>query len=91
VLSDRERNILARIERQLVESDPDLARLFAASHHHGGESRIPMFLLVAGLTLMVLGSMMVAVPIALAGITMSLFALFTAYTRSTATRRTGFA
>ena len=91
MLNDRERRILERIERQLVESDPEFARLFATFHHHPGESRMPAFLLVAGLALMVLGSVMVAVPVALFGITLSLYALFTAYTRTAAARRIGFA
>jgi Protein of unknown function (DUF3040) len=91
VLSDRERRILERIELHLVESDPEFARLFATFHHRHGESRVPAFLLVVGLALMVLGSMTVAVPLALAGITLSIFALFSAYTRSSAVRRAGFA
>ena len=91
MLNDRERRILEKIERQLVESDPEFARLFATVHHQRGESRTPAFLLVVGLALMVLGSMMVAVPLALAGITLSIFALFSAYTRTSSVRRTGFA
>lgn len=91
MLNDRERRILERIERQLVESEPELARLFATFQHQPGESRMPAFLLVAGLTLMVLGSMTVAVPVALLGITVSLYALFAAYTRTSCARRTGFA
>lgn len=90
MLNDRERRILDRIELQLVESDPEFARLFAALHHPRGESRTPTFLLVVGLMLMVLGSMMVAVPVALGGIALSLYALLAAYTRSSS-RRTGFA
>ncbi len=91
MLNDRERRILERIERHLIESDPEFARLFSSLHHRGGQSRMPAFLMVTGLALMVLGSMAVAVPVALAGITVSLFALFTAYTRSSTPRRTGFA
>ena len=91
MLNDRERRILERIERQLIESDPEFARLFATFQHHPGESRMPAFLLVAGLALMVLGSVMVAVPLALFGIALSLYSLFTAYTRTSPARRTGFA
>jgi hypothetical protein len=91
VLNDRERRTLERIERHLVETDPDFARLFAALTHRRSASPVPTLLLVVGLALMVLGSMMVAVPVALAGITISLFALFTAYAQPGRTRRAGFA
>ncbi len=82
MLNDRERRILARIERQLVESDPDLARLFDRHVAAGRVSSMPTFLLVIGLALLVLGSVVAAVPIAVAGMTLSIFALFTAYVRS---------
>ncbi len=91
MLNDRERRILERIELQLVESDPEFARLFATLHYPRAESRMPAFLLVMGLVLMVLGSVTVAVPLALAGITLSIFALFSASTRASAARRSRFA
>jgi Protein of unknown function (DUF3040) len=91
VLNDRERRILERIERHLIESDPDFARLFTTTLHRGPEGRVPTILLVVGLLLMVMGSMMVAVPLALIGVAVALYALFTAYTRSTNARRAGFA
>ena len=81
MLSDRERRTLARIERHLLESDPDFARKFARATPTA-QSPIPMFLLVAGLTLMVLGSVVAAVPVALAGITLSLLGLVAARHRS---------
>ncbi|MDT7613237.1 MAG: hypothetical protein QOF00_684 [Pseudonocardiales bacterium] len=87
MLSDRERRILARIERHLMESDPDLARLFAAKAARSGSSPVPTFMLVAGLALLVLGSVIAAVPIALAGMAMSLFALFAAHTRPSMIQR----
>ena len=90
MLNDRERRMLERIERHLIESDPDFVRLFAADARRAREGRMPTILLVAGLALMVLGSLLVAVPVALLGITLSLFALFTAYTR-TSPSRPGFA
>jgi hypothetical protein len=82
VLSDRERRVLARIERQLIESDPDLARLFAGgAPRSGGDTST--FLLVAGLALLVLGSIVAAVPVAVAGMALAVFALFTAHARPT--------
>jgi hypothetical protein len=92
VLSDRERRTLARIERQLIESDPDLARLFTRAHRRGSStSTMPTFLLVAGLALLVLGSIVAAVPVAVAGMTIAIFALFTAHARPTQFRRPGTA
>lgn len=90
MLNERERRMLARIERQLAETDPDFVRLFAAAGR-GSDSTVPTFLLVTGLALLVLGSLVVAVPVALTGITLSLFALFIAHTRPSRLRRTGFA
>jgi Protein of unknown function (DUF3040). len=81
VLSERERHVLSRIERHLVESDPDLVRLFARAMNHGSDSSAPTFLLVIGLALLVLGSLTTAVPIALIGIGLSLFSLITAHAR----------
>lgn len=79
MLSDRERRTLARIERHLVESDPDLARLFAtaATRRPGGST--PRFLLFAGLALIVLGSIVATVPVVITGMMLALIALFTAY------------
>lgn len=82
MLSDRERRILARIERHLVESDPELARLFAGAHRPA-DGPTPTFLLVAGITLLVLGSIAAAVPVAVAGMALALVALFTAHARAT--------
>ena len=82
MLNDRERRILARIERQLVESDPDLVRLF---DHHVAVARgnvMATFLLVAGLSLLVLGCVVAAVPVAVVGMAISVFALFTAFART---------
>ena len=91
MLNDRERRTLERIERHFIESDPDFARLFSTTPHRGPSGRMPTVLLVVGLLLMVMGSVMVAVPVALIGVSVSLYALFTAYTRTTDGRRAGFA
>ena len=90
MLSDRERRALARIERHLVESDPDLVRLFHRAAR-GPDGTTPRFLLVTGLALLVLGSIVAAVPVALAGMMLAVFALFTAYARPVGFGSAGFA
>jgi Protein of unknown function (DUF3040) len=82
MLSDRERRTLASIERQLVESDPELARLFAHGVPRRTDSPMPTFLLVTGLLLMVLGSMLVTASVAVTGIAFALTALGMAYFRT---------
>lgn len=79
MLSDRERWNLARIERHLAESDPEFVRLFRHAAR-GPDGTMPRFLLVAGLALMVLGSIAAAVPVSVSGMMLAVFALFTAYT-----------
>jgi hypothetical protein len=74
VLNDRERRALARIERYLVESDPDFARIFT----DGGRSRgavSPTALLAVGLAMLVLGCVVTIVPLAVLGMVCSLGAL----------------
>lgn len=80
MLSERERRILARIDRHLTESDPDLARLFAGATAHP-DTTTPTFLLVVGLALVVFGSLAAALPVSLAGVVLSVFALIAAYAR----------
>jgi hypothetical protein len=82
MLSDRERRTLATIERQLVESDPELARLFAHGVPRRSGSALPTFLLVTGVLLMVLGSMLVTVSVAITGIAFALGALAMAHFRA---------
>jgi hypothetical protein len=82
MLSDRERRTLASMERQLVESDPELARLFAQGVPRRTGSPMPTFLLVTGLLLMVLGSMLVTASVALTGIAFAMLALGMAYYRA---------
>jgi hypothetical protein len=91
VLSERERRTLARIERHLVESDPDLARLFARAALRRSEGTASTFLLIAGLAMLVFGSLVAVIPIAVAGMALSMFAVFTAYTRTTRQGRPFFA
>lgn len=91
MLSDRERRTLARIERHLTESDPDLVRLFARAAARDSDSPTPIFLLVTGLALLVFGSLIAAVPVAVVGMIVSVVALFTARGRTSMIRRTGFA
>lgn len=84
MLSDRERRILARIERQLVESDPDLARMFSGEFRlTRSGSGVPTLMLIAGLMMLVTGSLLAIIPVALAGMAISVFALFMAHARPT--------
>ncbi len=91
MLSDRERRTLARIERELTASDPHLVQLFSGAAVRDGDSPLPTFLLVAGLALLVFGSLIAAVPVAVFGMVLSLFALFTARGRTSMIRRPGIA
>jgi hypothetical protein len=91
VLSDRERRTLARIERELTASDPDLVRLFARAARRGSDSSTPIVLLVTGLAVLVFGSVIAVVPVAVLGMVLSVFALFTARGRTSMLRRPGFA
>ncbi|MBN9098936.1 MULTISPECIES: DUF3040 domain-containing protein [unclassified Pseudonocardia] len=91
MLSDRERRTLARIERELVASDPDLVRLFAGAASRRPERDTPIFLLVTGLALLVFGSLIAVVPVAVVGMIVSVVALFTARGRTSMIRRPGFA
>lgn len=77
MLNDRERRVLARIERELTASDPDLVRLFRSAR----PSRVsgPTLLLALGLAVMVLGSALVSVPIAVLGMIVAGCALVAAY------------
>lgn len=77
MLNDRERRVLARMERELAASDPDLVRLFRSAR----PSRVsgPTLLLALGLAVMVLGSAMVSVPIAVLGMVVAAGALVAAY------------
>jgi hypothetical protein len=91
MLSDRERRTLAIIERHLVESDPELAMLFAGCAPRSPGGAIPTVLLVTGLLLMITGSMLVAAPMAITGMAMSIVALCLAYARPTGLGRTSSA
>ncbi len=79
MLNERERRTLARIERQLVDSDPELARLFrrgGRSTDSGTQSRL---LLIAGLAMLVLGGASGMPEIMLAGIMVAVVALVLAH------------
>ncbi len=81
MLNDRERHTLARIEQHLVSTDPDFARLFhtASSRRSGATPRV---LLVMGLALMVLGTAVTAVPVAVFGMLISTVAIVVAFQRN---------
>jgi hypothetical protein len=81
MLSERERRTLASIERELVDSDPDLARLFAGSRPRRSRFTMPTFLLVTGVVLMVLGTLIVTAAVAITGLAFTLSALAVAYFR----------
>lgn len=82
MLSERERRTLDSIERQLVESDPELARLFARGLRRRTRFSMPTFLLITGVVLMVLGSMLVTASVAVTGIAFAITALALAYYRT---------
>ena len=91
MLSDRERRTLARIERELTASDPDLVQLFARAAARRSDSDAPIFLLVTGLVLLVFGSLIAVVPVAVIGMIVSVVALFSARGRTSMIRRPGVA
>lgn len=88
MLSDRERGMLARIEQDLISSDPRLARLFQTLGQRRmrppapGSMRaagpVPCLLLAAGLMLLVLGGATATVPLAGVGIVLAAAALMLA-------------
>lgn len=79
MLSDRERRVLDRIEQELRRSDPDLVRKFARMRARRVSG--PAMLLAFGLVLMVFGSAIVSVPVALLGMAVAAIALAGAYYR----------
>ena len=78
-MSERERRVPEHIQRELRRSDPDLVRSFARL----GKRRItgPSMLLTVGLIVMVAGSAIVSVPVAVLGIGIAAVALVAAYHR----------
>jgi Protein of unknown function (DUF3040) len=86
-MSDRERRVLESIEHELRRTDPRFVRQFARL----GKRRItgPSMLLTLGLVVMVLGSAIVSVPVALLGIAIAAVALVAAYYRPLGFRFSG--
>ena len=80
MLNERERRELARIEQELQRSDPDLARMFARRRPRRISGAA--VLLTLGMIVMMVGSAMVSVTIAVLGIGIAIVALITAYHRS---------
>ena len=78
-MSDRERRVLESIEQELRRSDPEFVRRFARL----GKRRLvgPAMLLAIGLVVIVLGSAIVSVPVAVLGMGIAGFALLAAYHR----------
>jgi hypothetical protein len=79
VLSERERRVLARIERHLTESDPALAEILTTGTLPRSRWANPVVLLVTGLLLLVFGCVIAAVPVALLGIAIAVGAMYTAH------------
>ncbi len=86
MLSDRERNVLARIEQELMATDPAFVRQFASPRRRlvGG----PALLLALGLAVMVFGSAIISVEVAVLGIGIAVVALVAAYHRPMGFRTT---
>jgi Flp pilus assembly protein TadB len=78
-MSDRERRVLESIEQELRRSDPQFVRRFARLGRRRMTS--PAMLLVIGLVVIVLGSAIVSVPVAVLGVGIAGFALVFAYHR----------
>lgn len=87
MLSERERRVLARIEAHLADTDPDLVRLFRDGPRRIGTSGLPRTLLIFGLAMIVLGSLVTAVPVALFGVMLTLAALYIASVQPRGFRR----
>ncbi len=85
-MSERERHALTRIERQLAESDPRLARMLT-THRHPGQS-VPVALLAIGLAAILLGSVTAVVALVALGSVTALAALAVAALRSAGAPRT---
>jgi hypothetical protein len=81
VLSERERRTLARIERHIADTDPALAQVLSTGRLPRSWWANPTALLVTGLVLLVFGSVIAAVPVAVLGIGMAVLAMFTAHRR----------
>jgi hypothetical protein len=81
VLSERERRALARIERHLADSDPVLAHILSSGTLPRPQWANPTMLLISGLMLLVFGSVIAAVPVAVLGIALAVLAMFTAHRR----------
>ena len=77
MLSERERRVLDRMERDLRRSDPAFVRKFARMRARRISG--PAMLLTVGLALMVFGSAIVSVPVAVLGMGIAAIALFAAY------------
>lgn len=78
MLSERERRVLASIEAQLIETDPDLVRLFREGPQRSAGPGLARTLLTIGLAMLVFGTL-VAAHVALLGIALSLVALGVAH------------
>lgn len=69
MLSERDRRVLAQIERYLAESDPALVRLFRnAPRADRGNHTTSRYVLITGLVLFSIGAIAVALPLTLFGI-----------------------
>jgi hypothetical protein len=81
MLNDRERSLLALIERDLQATDPGLAARFSSLGRRSGTRSvrgagvIPMVLLAGGLLLLLVGGVTAAVPVVVSGILMAVAAL----------------
>jgi hypothetical protein len=81
MLNDRERSLLALIERDLQATDPGLAARFSRLGRHPGTRSVrgagvmPMVLLAGGLLLLLVGGVTAAVPVVVSGILMAVAAL----------------
>jgi hypothetical protein len=82
MLSERDRRVLARIEEDLAQSDPELVRMFHEGVPRARGQGLPATLVALGLLLAVGGALIAVLPLALLGVVMIVAALYVATVRA---------
>lgn len=82
MLSERDRQVLARMEEDLARSDPQLVQMFHEGPPRTPGRGLPSTLIVLGVVLAVAGSVIAVVPLALLGIGLIVTALCVAMVRA---------
>jgi hypothetical protein len=82
MLSERDRRVLARMEEDLSQSDPQLVRMFHEGPPRTPGHGLPCTLIALGLVIAVAGSMIAVVSLALLGVGLIATALYVAMLRA---------